>query len=225
MKTPNIILTTIIFILISCSQEDVSNNKTISIVDETNNINSNITFTSINISGKINTDTQNLIIERGVCWSRNTIPTINDSKKTVENNTFKITIEDLDINTNYYYRLFVATSEGVRYSNISSFTTLSFEDTEWIFTTNYSNNTFQIDSKINFYSNGTTKFNEIGAGQSYFITYGTWSLNDNILTYIWEGNDPDASTYTYTGTISGTTILGTYTHQSQPNGNWNAILN
>ena len=92
-------------------------------------------------------------------------------------------------------------------------------DSTWEFKTFYSPNNNLIVSKIDFYSNGTTKFDETDLYlqcPGCFITYGTWSLNGNVLTYIWEGNNPNNSTYVYSGTLSGNTMNGTFTHPSMP---------
>lgn len=214
-----------LFAITSCTKDDQLNEtKSILVTNETTEANSETTYTTINISGKIISNDGTEISSRGVCWSTEPNPTINDNLVNVENNVFTQTISNLTANTTYYFRVFVKTSNNIIYSDNQNFNTLSLNNTLWKFTTNYENN-FQIDSNINFYENGTTKFDEIGVGQGYFITYGTWSLNGNSLTYIWEGNDSNTSAYTYTGTITGMTMYGTYSNQNSPNGTWTAILN
>ena len=225
-----LLTTSILFFLtsISCNKNDEDIFSTPIVANETTETNSEITFTTIQISGKVVAATENTISSRGVCWSKNPNPTINDSQIKVETNTFTVKIEDLIVNTNYYYRIFAITPNGVIYSNTSSFTTLSFENTNWIFSTYYPVSQYStgttIESNVNFYDDGTTKFDEIGVGQGYFITYGSWYLNGNELTYIWEGDLSSPLSYKYTGTLSGMTMQGTYNATSFPDGTWHAVL-
>ncbi|WP_291107383.1 hypothetical protein [Flavobacterium sp. UBA6195] len=127
----------------------------------------------------------------------------------------------------YYFRIFAIVNNKIIYGENISSSTLSLENSKWRFATYYPEGAFSsgttIESTVNFYADRTTKFDEIGIGQGVFITYGSWSLNDNFLTYIWEGNNPNTSTYVYTGTINGMTIQGTFTHPSTP-GTWTATL-
>jgi hypothetical protein len=215
-------LSIILFTLVSCSNDEPAGINSISATNETTHVNSEITFTTINISGKVISNDGTEILSRGVCWSTNPNPTINENLINVENNYFTQTISTLIANTTYYLRIFAITANTIIYSENQTFSTLSLDDTIWEFSTYYSPNNFLIESTVNFYENGTTKFDEIGIGQGYFITYGTWSLNGNILTYRWNSTDPSNPEYLYTGTISGTTIIGTYTFSTSP-GTWNAI--
>ncbi len=210
---------------LSCSNDETVDAPVTSIPvinSETTVGNSEVTLTTIKISGKVISNGNSEVTSRGVCWSKNPNPTINDNKINEASNTFSTTITNLTANTKYYFRVFAINDLGISYGPDQSFSTLSLSDTVWKFSTHYTQNQYTIDSKINFYADGTTKFDEIGPGQGYFITYGTWSLNGNTLTYIWEGNDPANSTYVYTGTLSGMGISGTFTHPSS-SGTWDAI--
>lgn len=224
-----IILTTIV--ISSCGdiepvESPVDNTNSISIINQTNNTNSEITFTTVKISGKILTTSNRDIISRGVCWSAHPNPTIMDDKIDITENNFSTIISNLTQNTKYHFRIFAITESSINYSLDQTFSTLSLANSTWKFTTNYPpsqySSGYSIQSKIQFYSDGTAKFDEIGSGQGYFITYGTWQANGNNVTYIWEGSNPSASTYVYNGTISGSTISGNFTHPTVP-GTWNAI--
>jgi hypothetical protein len=230
MKKLNLLFAGILFIsIISCSKDEHENISTI-VYNETTQSNSETTFTSIKLSGKVIATEGTTILSRGICWSINSNPTIENNIVTAENNIFSHTITDLTVNTTYYYRIYAIDTNGVIYSENQSFSTLSLENTVWELTTYYPQTTdFNIISRLDLYENGTTRFDELDLPlqcSGCFITYGTWSLNGNILTYIWEGNDPNTSTYIYTGTISGMNITGSYVHSQLENGIWTAsILN
>ncbi|MDD2279741.1 MAG: fibrobacter succinogenes major paralogous domain-containing protein [Bacteroidales bacterium] len=75
--------------------------------------------------GDITDDGGAAIIIRGVCWSTNETPTINDSK-TVDGDgigSFTSNIKDLEANTTYYVRAYAVNSVGTNYGNAFSFTT------------------------------------------------------------------------------------------------------
>lgn len=224
MKTLKLFATALILILISCSKTEtteITSPSSIVISNETNSGNSEITFTSIKISGKITPQNEE-ILTKGVCWSTNINPTINDKTISVTDNNFSVTIPNLTMDTKYNFRIYAQTKSGIYYDDNQSFSTLSLKNTNWKFATYYPRNQYTINSVVNFFSNGTTKFDELGNTAGLFITYGTWTNEGNVVTYVWEGNNPNNSTYVYTGTISGLTITGTFTHPGDP-GTWNAV--
>lgn len=65
------------------------------------------------------------IVSAGVCWSRNTLPTINDSKQARANSddNFTCEIKNLLPKTGYYVRAYVETSSGVVYGPQRTFAT------------------------------------------------------------------------------------------------------
>lgn len=231
MKKLKFLLIAILFIsIISCSKDEQQNNITTVVTNETTAANSETTFTTIKISGKVIATEGTTILSRGICWSTNPNPTIENNIATSETNIFSHTITNLTANTTYYFRIYAIDSNGVIYSENESFSTLSLENTVWELTTYYPQTTdFKIISRLDLFQDGTTRFDELDLPlqcSGCFITYGTWTLNGNILTYIWEGNDPNTSTYVYTGTISGMNITGSYDHSQLENGIWTAsILN
>ena len=212
-----ILISTAIFysLIISCSEDEVQNNESVTIFNKTNNENSATTFTSNKISAAIITENSE-IIARGICWSKNANPTMDNELVKLENNNFIYNIEKLTANTTYYYRIFVKSNQGIKYSDNNSFKTLSLNNTSWKFSSLYTQDNFLIESKVDFFDNGTAKFDEIGAGQGLFATNGTWSLNGNEITYIWNGNNPVNSTYVYNGIISGMIITGNFSHPTVP---------
>lgn len=228
MKKFNLLFISVLFIsTISCSIDEGNNPSKLKIINESSSNNNEATFTPITIKGSIIETNSNSISSRGICWSKTPNPTINNNILTLESNIINNEISNLSVNTMYYFRIFAIVNNKIIYGENISSSTLSLENSKWRFATYYPEGAFSsgttIESTVNFYADRTTKFDEIGIGQGVFITYGSWSLNDNFLTYIWEGNNPNTSTYVYTGTINGMTIQGTFTHPSTP-GTWTATL-
>lgn len=221
----SILLIILVATFISCDDNDDVVTTDASVSMETTNANAEKTYTTIKIDGKVLNEGGITILTRGVCWSTNPNPTIEDSLILESSNEFSSTVNNLLVNTAYYFRTFATNEEGVLYSEQQLINTLSLEGTSWKFTTLYAND-FMIYSKIDLFADHTTKFDEMdlpGQCPGCFITYGRWSLNGNTLTYIWQGSDPALSTYVYTGTVNGMTISGTYTHLTAPDGTWDAI--
>lgn len=63
------------------------------------------------------------IRERGVCYSKSSNPTVNDSKKTSATGEMNITLSGLTASTTYHVRAYAQSSAGVTYSSDVSFTT------------------------------------------------------------------------------------------------------
>ncbi len=230
MKTNSIrviLFFTLLTTIIGCENNDEIEITNASVSIETTNENAEKTFTSIKISGIVSSNGESSNVNSGVCWSVNPNPTIEDNLITENSNEFNILVSDLFANTTYYFKTFATNESGTSYSEQQVISTLSLNNTSWKITTIYPNqNNFEIFSRVDFFDDNTTKFDEIdlpGQCPGCFITYGTWSLEGNILTYIWEGSDSNNSTYTYTGIVNGMSISGDYIHSTQPDGTWSAI--
>jgi hypothetical protein len=85
-----------------------------------------ITSTTAVSGGTITDEGSGTIVERGVCWSKGTNPTIADDKTTEGGGagTFISNISDLDPATTYYVRAYATNDEGTGYGMAMSFTTL-----------------------------------------------------------------------------------------------------
>lgn len=221
-KKLSLLIIIVLLTTIACSKDEQNTTAELTFVSQASATNAETTFTSTKIKGSILGENTNTITSRGVCWSTSPNPTTNNTILTVDSNTIDALITNLNPGTTYFFRLFAIRNNETFYGENISLNTLSFENTTWKFSSYYSPNNFLIESTINFYADGTTKFDEIGPGQGFFITYGTWSLNGTVLTYIFEGDNPNQSTYVYTGTLSGLTMQGTFTHPSAP-GTWTAV--
>lgn len=90
----------------------------------TNNAES-ITFTSAISGGNILNNGGSPVTSKGICWSINPLPTINDSILIVGNqaNSFSGNISNLNPNTEYYIRAFAINNFGIYYGNQVAFST------------------------------------------------------------------------------------------------------
>jgi uncharacterized protein (TIGR02145 family) len=84
-----------------------------------------ITTSSVTITGKINCDGGSPVTVRGICWGTSFSPSVEGSHTTeVEDSViFSATITDLDPNTIYHARAFAGNSVGTAYGNDVMFTT------------------------------------------------------------------------------------------------------
>ncbi len=86
----------------------------------------NITTTSATCGGNVTSDGGNAVIERGLCWSTNHAPTMeNDSKLNLGNGVGSFTgvIPGLTLNTTYYVRAYAINQRGTAYGEEKHFTT------------------------------------------------------------------------------------------------------
>ena len=86
-----------------------------------------ITQTQANSGGTITSDGGATIIDRGICWSVNSKPTILDNQvKSISGAwAFDCIISGLSDGTQYFVRAYIVNSKGTIYGNEISFTTLS----------------------------------------------------------------------------------------------------
>jgi uncharacterized protein (TIGR02145 family) len=84
-----------------------------------------LTSTSARSGGNITDDGGSIVKARGVCWSKNPGPTIDDLKTTngSGNGTFSSDLKNLDPNTVYYVRAYAINDVGESYGNPIKFTT------------------------------------------------------------------------------------------------------
>lgn len=181
----------------------------------------NITYTSIEISGNVSNNGNNVVISRGICWSTSSNPTINDDFTSEASDTFTSLISNLTANTTYYFRTYATNSNGTDYSLEQLFTTSTLDGTTWDFLLVHDSNT-SWHADVIFNANGTTVYDEPSSPGSY-LSNGTWSLNGNILTYDLDSSDNANTHYQFTGTLLENTMSGTYTFGAEPNKNWSAV--
>jgi hypothetical protein len=183
-------------ILHSCKKDEVPTVTTSEITD--------ITGTSATSGGTITDEGSGAILERGVCWSTETPPTITDNKTTNGSGagTFISNISEMTMATTYYVRAYATNDAGTGYGMAISFSTLSTEELvvdRWnVFSqkvTVYKNNVIIQDTTayytvgemaIEFLVNGTGNEYENGVLNDTF----TWSQNGDSLVVIITGQDP-----------------------------------
>ena len=97
-----------------------------------------ITMVSAVSGGEVTFDGNAAVTSRGVCWSTNQNPTIEDSKTTDGEGVgaFTSNITELSQNTTYYVRAYAVNEMGVAYGEEVSFSTTSTEGTtnghDWV---------------------------------------------------------------------------------------------
>lgn len=127
----------ILFLLIttvSCSDSEENSKGTLP--ELTTSIQNDITTQSLTITGTITNNGGNEILERGICYSFNSNPTINDFTLVADGSgigSFSIDLlRFLGVNTTYHARAFATNEIGTSYGNDIEFTTkdlIEFKDT------------------------------------------------------------------------------------------------
>ena len=79
----------------------------------------NLTSTSISVCGNIVNNNGSIISSSGICWSKNPDPTFDNNKCETEisHSTFNCQINILEPFTNYYFRAYAYSNEGLGYSS------------------------------------------------------------------------------------------------------------
>ena len=116
---------TLIFNSCKKKENNPETNVTLAVLTTTDAI--NVSATSITSGGNISNDGGGTISARGVCWSTNPEPTINDSKTTDGNGTgtFASTVNGLTAGKlRYYVRAYATNEAGTAYGNSVRFSTL-----------------------------------------------------------------------------------------------------
>jgi len=104
----------------SCEKDENQNAPVLSTTEVTE-----ITATTAVSGGNVMDDGGTTVTDRGVCWSKNENPTIDDNKTEDGTGTgsFTSTVTDLEPNTTYYLRAYATNNEGTGYGSALSFTT------------------------------------------------------------------------------------------------------
>lgn len=84
-----------------------------------------VTLTSAHCGGNVSSDGGSTVVARGVCWSTEQNPTINNNKTTDGSGlgAFSSIVEGLTANTTYYIRAYATNNKGTAYGNEISFKT------------------------------------------------------------------------------------------------------
>lgn len=87
----------------------------------------NINYQSCTISGRIDGESSEPVLQKGVCWNTGGNPTLSDAKTDhgPGDGPFASTLDNLRFGTKYYFRIYATTSFGTEYGTETSFTTSS----------------------------------------------------------------------------------------------------
>lgn len=163
-----------------------------------------ITSSSATCGGRIESSGGHIFSEKGVCWSKNSQPTISDYTSKagdVTSDTYNCLLSDLQAETNYYYRAYVQSSDGkIFYGDIRYFTTAVKSELPSIFINSIDNITHSsasISATISDYDGQGLK--ELGVCWSIS---NPPTINDNVIKV------PKSSTFiiSLTGLPAATTI-------------------
>lgn len=208
---------TLFILLLSCNNnDDVPSPSAIIKTDDTN---VEKTYTTLKVEGAVSSNGGKDITARGICWSENPNPTINDNKTTEVDDSFISVVQNLVANSTYYFRVYATSSKETTYSTEQILNTSALEETIWDFLMIHDTNT-SWHADVTFNSDGTTWYEEPNGGSQ---AIGTWLLNGNTLSYNL-GGDPNATSYVFTGTFFENTMSGTYTFDNDPDKTWSATL-
>lgn len=147
-----------------------------------------ITISSAVTGGVVSSDGGCTVTSRGVCWSTNQNPTIDNQHTTDGNGTglFISTLTDLTENTLYYVRAYAINKVGTTYGEQKSFMTLAPEPPIGAINGLFSIN----DSQRIWFSQGNLQ---------YQASTNTWKFANSQLEYI--GNDNSNISPNYNGWI------------------------
>jgi len=125
---PLLIMGVILAFAISCDKDDSNEQEKVPVLSTTEA--TEITANTATSGGNITDDGGTTVTIRGVCWSTNENPTIDDNK--TEDGTgagsFTSSVTDLEPNTTYYLRAYATNSAGTGYGSAMSFKTLEAID-------------------------------------------------------------------------------------------------
>ncbi|MBR3979593.1 MAG: hypothetical protein IKJ98_00360 [Bacteroidales bacterium] len=122
---------------------------------------SDITGVSFKVASEITDNGGAEVTEKGFCYSTTEYPTVDDTKKTVDGDDFKVTIDELASATTYYVRAYAINSVGTSYSEQVSVKTLAVLATVAdVTSSNITGSSFKVSSEITF--NGGAEVTEKG---------------------------------------------------------------
>lgn len=118
------VMVTALFFFSSCEKDEIPSVRTRTAF--------NVSYTSASVSGEVLSDGGSAITERGIVWSEEPNPGMEDnfSETASENEVFTVSLTGLKDATTYYARAYATNSAGTGYGSEVSFTTLAegYED-------------------------------------------------------------------------------------------------
>ena len=166
--------------------------------DVTTNTPTNITENSADCGGTIVAEGKTDFIEKGLCWSNSTNPTIENEKITLNGENFSGTITGLTDGVVYYVRAYATNAVGTVYGEERTFTTLTVPTVETYNAENVSYTT--ATAKANVVADGGATVTERG------FCYSTSNTNPTLCDgKITVGNGTGNFNYSFTDLTDNTT--------------------
>ena len=201
----------------------------------------NVTQTTATGGGIVSNDGGAAVTERGICWSTNQGPTIQDSHASIGSGTgtFTINMTELTGNTTYYVKAYAINDVGIAYGNELSFTFYIWPDgvLPGVFSVSsskqvrFSQGNLQYKASTNTWRFAENQFDYIGEancnispnydGYIDLFGWGTSGWNcGNTYYYPWDSDHSDAALY---GPPGQHNLSGDYVNSDW--GYYNAISN
>ena len=175
-----------------------------------------ITTNSATCGGEVTNTGNSGVLVRGVCWSTQQSPTVDDPHTTDGYGTgsFTCAIEGLEINTTYYIRAYAMTTTGTCYGNEVNFTTENDNNAP----TGAINGLFSVSAtKQVYFSQGNLQY--IGSVNTPY-----WKFADNQWDYIGATTGQGSGSQSYDRDLFGWGTSG-YNHGAVCYQPWNTSTN
>ncbi len=120
-----IIIPVFLFLIIGCKTQEIENPPSVLTLDV-----SEISLRNAKISGEVTNEGNSATLDRGFVFSDKIItPSISDTRiqSGYGKGGYSINLENLTVNTPYYYKAYATNSKGTSYGNVKSFTTADFK--------------------------------------------------------------------------------------------------
>ena len=210
--------------LVGCDSSDEPDEPQLpKVATVTNETEAVMTFTSIEITGSVGENDDELT-SYGVVWATTANPTIEDHvalpgensaqaiarnsyNRQSQNSNFTVKINNLTPGEMYYFRTFATNAAGTAYGEELSLGTHSLAGTKWEITYLHSEDNIWI-ANVDFHQDGTAFYTE-PAYPGIYDRWGEWSMAGNVLTYDMMPDD-EGDSYILTGEIVENEMSGTY---------------
>lgn len=164
----------------------------------------NITVNGAVCGGNVTDDGGLEVIERGVCWSTNSNPTISDSHTTdgAGIGDFTSNITELTRNTTYYVRAYASTNQSIAYGEEMSFNTpnVPIGAINGLFSVSDSLQVYFSQGNLQYIGNVSTPYWKFADNQwDYFDEYQQYNYNRSLFGWGTSGYNHGSVCYYPTG--------------------------
>ena len=158
-------------------------------------------YTTANVSGRVLSDGNQEVTERGVCYSTSYNPTIEDNIVISGSGvgSFACSLSNLQAGTIYYVRAYAINSMGVAYGEEMSFTTIAYSLPTLSTSSSWSTNYTSASGSFTVHTSGGAPISECGV---CYATHSNPTIEDNKKV---SGSGTGSYSVTITGLEEGTT--------------------